>query len=113
TVAALRNAASLSTSTAAPNDIVAAFGTFPGCASAQVTVDGVSSTVFYSSPNQIRRPESLVPYANSPRTHSDSQVDQIAVSIEQFSFTNPILINTASGWGEGKTTGLEFIDREL
>lgn len=34
----------------------------------------------------------LVPYARNARTHSEAQVDQIAASIREFGFTNPILI---------------------
>lgn len=34
----------------------------------------------------------LVPYAHNARTHSDDQVAQIAASIAEFGFTNPILI---------------------
>ena len=34
----------------------------------------------------------LVPYARNARTHSDDQVAQIAASITEFGFTNPILI---------------------
>ena len=33
----------------------------------------------------------LVPYARNARTHSDAQVAQIAASIAEFGFTNPIL----------------------
>lgn len=35
----------------------------------------------------------LIPYAANSRTHSDEQVTQIAASIREFGFTNPILIN--------------------
>ena len=35
--------------------------------------------------------DKLVPYARNARTHSDSQVAQIAASIVEFGFTNPIL----------------------
>ena len=35
----------------------------------------------------------LIPYANNSRTHSDEQVNQIASSINEFGFTNPILID--------------------
>jgi DNA modification methylase len=35
--------------------------------------------------------ERLVPYARNARTHSDQQVAQIAFSIAEFGFTNPIL----------------------
>lgn len=34
----------------------------------------------------------LVPYAQNARTHSESQVAQIAASISEFGFTNPILV---------------------
>ena len=37
--------------------------------------------------------EELIPYVNNSRTHSDEQIDQIAASIKEFGFTNPILIN--------------------
>lgn len=36
--------------------------------------------------------EQLVPYARNARTHSDSQVAQIAGSIAEFGFVNPVLI---------------------
>jgi DNA modification methylase len=35
--------------------------------------------------------ELLIPYANNARTHSDAQVAQIAASIREFGFTNPVL----------------------
>lgn len=36
---------------------------------------------------------SLVPYAKNSRTHSDEQVAQVAASIKEFGFTNPILVD--------------------
>lgn len=36
---------------------------------------------------------SLVPYSKNSRTHSPSQVAEIASSIEEFGFTNPVLID--------------------
>ena len=33
----------------------------------------------------------LIPYINNSRTHSDQQVSQIAASIKEFGFNNPIL----------------------
>lgn len=39
----------------------------------------------------------LIPFARNPRTHSDSQVAQIAASITEFGFNNPILVATAAG----------------
>ena len=35
----------------------------------------------------------LVPYARNSRTHSDEQVAQIAASIREFGFCNPVLID--------------------
>src|ERR1019366_2390119 len=34
----------------------------------------------------------LIPRAMNPRTHSDGQIAQIAASIEEFGWTNPILV---------------------
>jgi len=39
----------------------------------------------------------LIPYVNNSRTHSDEQVAQIAASIKEFGWTNPILIDGANG----------------
>src|ERR1700686_1487116 len=41
--------------------------------------------------------EQLVPYEHKARTHSSAQIDQIALSIEEFGFTNPILVDGKSG----------------
>jgi len=38
----------------------------------------------------------LIPYANNARTHSEAQVAQIAASIREFGFNNPILIDEQS-----------------
>jgi len=42
---------------------------------------------------EYRQTESLIPYAMNSRTHSESQVLQIAASIKQFGFTNPLLVD--------------------
>ena len=39
----------------------------------------------------------LIPYVNNSRTHSDEQVAQIAASIKEFGWTNPILIDGDNG----------------
>lgn len=39
----------------------------------------------------------LIPYANNTRTHSDKQIMQIASSIKEFGFTNPVLIDQDGG----------------
>jgi len=38
-----------------------------------------------------------VPYVNNARTHSPEQVDQIAASIKEFGFNNPVLIDKKNG----------------
>jgi len=52
-------------------------------------------------PNVLRYPtniehlatDTLVPYARNSRTHSPEQVAQIAASIREYGFTNPVLID--------------------
>jgi DNA modification methylase len=39
----------------------------------------------------------LIPYARNPRTHSDAQVAQIAASIREFGWTNPVLVDGQNG----------------
>jgi len=41
--------------------------------------------------------EKLIPYARNSRTHSDAQIAQIAGSIREFGFTNPVLIDAEDG----------------
>src|SRR5712691_10103147 len=41
--------------------------------------------------------DKLIPFARNPRTHSDAQVAQIAASIAEFGFNNPILVDTKNG----------------
>lgn len=43
------------------------------------------------------RVEDLIPYVNNARTHSDDQVTQIASSIKEFGFNNPILTDGENG----------------
>lgn len=48
-------------------------------------------------PHRIERTDALIPYARNARTHSDAQVAQIAASIREFGFTNPILVDGLNG----------------
>ena len=41
--------------------------------------------------------DNLIPYARNSRTHSDEQVLQIAASIKEFGFNNPVLIDQEGG----------------
>jgi ParB-like chromosome segregation protein Spo0J len=46
---------------------------------------------------QPRPIEGLIPYARNSRTHSDEQVAQIAASIREFGWTNPVLVDGENG----------------
>jgi DNA modification methylase len=51
----------------------------------------------------------LIPYARNSRTHSDAQVAQIAASIKEFGFTNPVLVDNDNGIiaGHGRVLGAQ------
>lgn len=51
--------------------------------------------------------DDLIPYINNTRTHSEEQVNQIASSIKEFGFTNPVLIDEQGGLiaGHGRVMG--------
>jgi hypothetical protein len=58
--------------------------------------------------------EDLVPYENNSRTHSEAQVAQLAASIKEFGFTNPVLIderNTIIA-GEGRVLAAQKLKME-
>jgi len=44
-----------------------------------------------------KKVDSLIPYIKNSRTHSDEQVAQIAASIKEFGWTNPILVDGTNG----------------
>ena len=41
--------------------------------------------------------EDLIPYANNSRTHSDAQIQQLTKSIQEFGWTNPVLLDGENG----------------
>src|SRR3954466_16019799 len=41
--------------------------------------------------------ENPIPYARNARTHSEAQVAQIAASIREFGWTNPVLVDGDNG----------------
>jgi len=45
----------------------------------------------------VRSTNDLMPYINNSRTHSDDQINQVAASIKEFGFTNPVLIDEEGG----------------
>ncbi len=57
-----------------------------------------------------RDPDSLIPYENNPRQHSESQIDRLTRSIKEFGFTNPVLIdddlNVIAGHGRLMAAGV-------
>ena len=55
--------------------------------------------------------DELIPYVNNTRTHSNEQVQQIASSIKEFGFTNPILIDEQGGIiaGHGRVQGAKLL----
>lgn len=48
-------------------------------------------------PYELKKTDDLIPYINNSRTHSEPQVNQIASSIKEFGFTNPVLIDEDGG----------------
>ena len=46
---------------------------------------------------RIERTDALIPYARNARTHSPEQISQIAASIREFGFTNPVLTDGRNG----------------
>jgi DNA modification methylase len=46
---------------------------------------------------EYRSLEKLIPYARNARTHSEAQVAQIAASIKEFGWTNPVLVDGDNG----------------
>ena len=56
--------------------------------------------------------DDLIPYINNSRTHSESQIKQIAASIREFGFTNPILIDEGCSViaGHGRLVAAELLD---
>jgi site-specific DNA-methyltransferase (adenine-specific) len=58
--------------------------------------------------------DTLIPYARNSRTHSDEQVAQIAASIREFGFTNPVLIDADGGIiaGHGRVMAARKLDMQ-
>ena len=57
----------------------------------------------------------VIPYANNPRTHSDQQVAQVAASIKEFGFNNPILLDEHNGIiaGHGRLAAAQKLGMSL
>jgi DNA modification methylase len=63
---------------------------------------------------QFVKTSDLIPYAKNSRTHSTEQVTQIAGSIREFGFTNPVLIDSENGIiaGHGRVMAAEKLSME-
>ena len=57
----------------------------------------------------------LIPYARNSRTHSEAQVAQIAASIREFGFTNPVLIDEQGGIvaGHGRVAAARVLGMDV
>lgn len=56
----------------------------------------------------------LVPYARNSRTHSETQIAQIAASITEFGFTSPVLVDAGGGIiaGHGRVLAAQSLGLE-
>ena len=63
---------------------------------------------------EYRTLDSLVPYDRNPRTHSEDQIAQIVNSINEFGFTNPILLDGENGViaGHGRLAAARLLGLE-
>lgn len=59
-----------------------------------------------------KKTEDLIPYARNSRTHNEAQVAQIAASIKEFGFTNPILLDGQNGIiaGHGRILAAQILN---
>lgn len=60
---------------------------------------------------EYRKTGILIPYARNSRTHSEAQTQQIAASIREFGFTNPVLIDEDNGIiaGHGRVQAAQLL----
>lgn len=63
---------------------------------------------------ELRPVESLIPYSGNARTHSQAQVKEIAASIREFGFNNPILLDKDGGIiaGHGRLAAAQLLGLE-
>tara|TARA_R110000796_G_scaffold237556_1_gene357598 strand:- start:1758 stop:2354 length:597 start_codon:yes stop_codon:yes gene_type:complete len=59
-----------------------------------------------------KKTDQVIPYVNNSRTHGERQVQQIASSIQEFGFTNPILIDHDGGLiaGHGRLLAAQMLN---
>ena len=63
---------------------------------------------------EMRPVGALVPYVNNSRTHNDAQVAQLAASIREFGWTNPVLVDGENGIiaGHGRVMAARLLGLE-
>tara|TARA_R110002096_G_scaffold50015_5_gene131748 strand:- start:1269 stop:2828 length:1560 start_codon:yes stop_codon:yes gene_type:complete len=61
---------------------------------------------------ELRKISNLIPYINNSRIHGENQIKQIAASIREFGFTNPLLIDSSNNViaGHGRLKACELLD---
>ena len=61
---------------------------------------------------ELREVSKLIPYINNSRIHGENQIKQIAASIREFGFTNPLLIDSSNNViaGHGRLKACELLD---
>ncbi|MGD1467177.1 ParB N-terminal domain-containing protein [Vibrio harveyi] len=62
-----------------------------------------------------RKTADLIPYVNNARLHSQEQIKQLAASIVEFGFTNPVLIDEKDGViaGHGRLMAADLLNIEI
>jgi DNA modification methylase len=69
----------------------------PGLQRSMTTTPQATGLVALAERIELWPIERLRPYERNPRTHSEAQVDQIAASMIEFGWTNPVLVDEQGG----------------
>jgi ParB/RepB/Spo0J family partition protein len=43
---------------------------------------------------ELEEPENLIPYSNNPKEHPEAQIDEIASSIKNYGFVQPVVVDS-------------------
>ena len=65
--------------------------------SKEIAVNKKSNKNIHALKVEYKKTAELIPYVNNARTHSEEQIKQVAASIKEFGFTNPVLIDEENG----------------
>lgn len=62
---------------------------------------------------EYRLTDTLIPYVSNSRTHTEAQIAQIAASIKEFGWTNPVLIDGENGIiaGHGRVLAAQLLEQ--